>query len=36
MDKLTEEQQQRMLGTEFGGMNDVLADLYAVTGNPDH
>jgi DUF1680 family protein len=36
MDKLSEEQQQRMLGTEFGGMNDVLADLYAVTGNPDH
>ena len=36
MDRLTEEQQQRMLGTEFGGMNDVLADLYAVTGNPDH
>ena len=36
MDRLSEEQQQRMLGTEFGGMNDVLADLYAVTGDPDH
>jgi hypothetical protein len=36
MDRLTEEQQQRMLGTEFGGMNEVLANLYAVTGNPDH
>jgi DUF1680 family protein len=36
MDRLSEEQQQRMLGTEFGGMNDVLADLYAVTGSPDH
>ena len=36
MDRLSEEQQQRMLGTEFGGMNDVLAELYAVTGNPDH
>ena len=36
MDRLTEEQQQRMLSTEFGGMNEVLANLYAVTGNPDH
>jgi hypothetical protein len=36
MDRLTEEQQQRMLGAEFGGMNEVLANLYAVTGNPDH
>jgi hypothetical protein len=36
MDRLNEEQQQRMLGTEFGGMNDVLADLYAITRNPDH
>jgi len=36
MDRLTEEQQQRMLETEFGGMNEVLANLYGVTGNPDH
>ena len=36
MDKLTTEQQQKMLQTEFGGMNDVLANLYAVTGDPDH
>lgn len=30
--KLTDEQMQRMLGTEFGGMPEVLADLYADTG----
>ena len=36
MDRLTHEQQQLMLETEFGGMNEVLANLYAVTGNPDH
>jgi DUF1680 family protein len=36
MDKLPRERQQAMLMTEFGGMNDVLANLYAVTGNPDH
>ena len=35
-DKLTLDQQQRMLNTEFGGMNEVLANLYAITGNPDH
>jgi DUF1680 family protein len=35
-DRLTVEQQQRMLQTEFGGMAEVLANLYAVTGNPDH
>jgi DUF1680 family protein len=29
---LDEEQIQRMLATEFGGMNEVLADLYADTG----
>jgi hypothetical protein len=27
---------QRALGNEHGGMNEVLANLYAVTGNPDH
>ena len=36
-DKLSEEQMQQMLNaTEQGGMNDVLAGLYAITGNPDH
>ena len=36
-DKLTDEQMQQMLNrTEQGGMNDVLANLYAVTRNPDH
>jgi len=31
---LTPEQIQRMLATEFGGMNEVMADLYADTGDP--
>jgi DUF1680 family protein len=31
--KLSDEQGQRMLNTEFGGMNEVLADLYADTGD---
>lgn len=35
-DRLDDEQMQRMLRVEFGGMNDILANLYAVTGNPDH
>jgi DUF1680 family protein len=30
---LNDEQIQRMLATEFGGMNEVLADLYADTGD---
>jgi uncharacterized protein len=30
---MSDEQVQRMLGTEFGGMNEVLADLYADTGD---
>jgi len=30
---LTDVQMQRMLGTEYGGMNEVLADIYAITGN---
>lgn len=29
---LTDEQMQRMLGQEHGGMNEVLADIYAITG----
>jgi DUF1680 family protein len=31
--KLDDAQVQRMLNTEFGGMNEVLADLYADTGD---
>ena len=27
---------QSMLNTEFGGMGEVLANLYGVTGNPNH
>lgn len=34
VDRLSDEQQQRALETEFGGMNEVLANLYTVTGNP--
>ena len=30
---LTDEQVQRMLATEFGGMNEVLVDLYVDTGD---
>lgn len=30
---LTDEQMQRMIDTEYGGMNEVLADIYAITGN---
>ena len=30
---LNENQIQRMLNTEFGGMNEVMVDLYADTGN---
>jgi len=30
---LSDEQIQKMLGTEFGGMNEVMADLYADTGD---
>lgn len=30
---LDDEQMQKVLGTEFGGMNEVLADLYADTGD---
>ncbi|MCA1560183.1 MAG: glycoside hydrolase family 127 protein [Acidobacteria bacterium] len=31
--QLTDAQIQRMLNTEFGGMNEVMADLYADTGD---
>jgi DUF1680 family protein len=30
---LSDAQMQRMLGAEYGGMNEVLADVYAVTGD---
>jgi DUF1680 family protein len=30
---LSDEQMQRMLGYEQGGMNEVLADIYAITGD---
>src|SRR6266436_2976211 len=33
LSKLNEAQLQKMLNTEFGGMNEVLADLYADTGD---
>ena len=33
VNRLTERQQQRDLETEFGGMNEILANLYAVTGD---
>ena len=36
-DRLTDEQMQAMLNsTEQGGMNDVLANLYSITGNSDY
>ncbi|MER7394052.1 beta-L-arabinofuranosidase domain-containing protein [Streptomyces sp. NPDC000151] len=31
--KLSYDRMQRVLQTEFGGMNDVLADLHAITGD---
>jgi DUF1680 family protein len=33
LSKMDDEQIQRMLNTEFGGMNEVAADLYADTGD---
>jgi DUF1680 family protein len=36
VDHISEEQQQRALGTEFGGMNEVLANIYAATGNAEY
>jgi DUF1680 family protein len=35
-DRLTLAQRQGMLDTEFGGMNEVLTNLYQQSGNPDH
>ena len=34
LSKLNDDQLQQMLGTEFGGMNEVLAELYADTADP--
>jgi hypothetical protein len=36
VDKLSAEQMQRALRNEHGGMNEVLANLYAVTGRSDY
>ena len=36
MDNLTDEQFQQMLLCEHGGMNDSLANLYAITGNREY
>jgi len=33
LSRLSEDQLQQMLGTEFGGMNEVLAELYADTAD---
>ena len=35
VDRLTPEQMQGSLKNEHGGMDEVLANLYGVTGNPD-
>jgi DUF1680 family protein len=35
-DNLSEEQFQQSLLCEYGGMNDCLAQLYAITGNKDY
>ncbi len=35
-DKLTDEQFQKMLQCEYGGMGDAMARLYAATGNRDY
>ena len=33
IERLTDDQMQRMLNVEYGGMNDVFAQLYKITGN---
>jgi len=33
VNNLTEEQRLKMLNCEYGGMNDVLANIYSITGN---
>ncbi|HEY7086785.1 MAG TPA: beta-L-arabinofuranosidase domain-containing protein [Tepidisphaeraceae bacterium] len=34
--EMTDEQFQKMLNTEHGGMNEVLADVYVLTGDPKY
>lgn len=34
--RLSEEKMQESLNLEFGGMGEAMANLYAITGNPDH
>jgi uncharacterized protein len=36
VDRISEAQQQAALDTEFGGMNEVLANIYAATGNAEY
>ena len=36
VDHISREQMQKSLNTEHGGMNDALANLYAVTGNTNY
>jgi len=36
VNRLTREEMQKSLQTEFGGMNEVLAALYATSGDPRH
>lgn len=36
MEPLTDQQFERMLRVEHGGMNEVLADVYVLTGNPKY
>jgi DUF1680 family protein len=35
-DRLSDDQMQKMLGNEHGGMNETLTNLYAVTGNKSY
>jgi DUF1680 family protein len=36
LDRMSPEQMQNLYNNEHGGMNEVLADLYAVTGHADY
>jgi len=36
LDNIDEQQSQRMLKVEFGGMNEALCNLYAITRNRNH
>lgn len=35
-DRLSEDQMQKTLNNEYGGMGEVMASIYAATGNPDY